>query len=208
MTKREIRMTKETARTNDEPAGRGAAPARRQADAGALPRPTFRQCLFVVHSSLARVLIIAVLITPALALIAGCSGFGHKQTRRDVYMNLMTPLERSKFLFLEATDKPVSIQMAYLQEIGVYQKWVEVPKNTQEAILRREVKEGMTPLQVHMAWGRPEEQRDETVAAERAEGHTKTVWEYGLRAQKVGGSGYERSVCFFDERVLWVRRSR
>ena len=143
-----------------------------------------------------------------LALAAGCAGFGHKQSRRDVYMNLMTPLQQSKFLFLEATDKPVSIQMAYLQEIGVYQKWVEVPKNMQEAILRREVMEGMTPLQVQMAWGRPEEQRDETLPAERAEGHTKTVWEYGLRAQKVGGSGYERSVCFFDNRVLWVRRSR
>jgi len=175
----------------------------------------FRHCVFVIHSSfglrlssLSRAMTLALLLAPILALAAGCSGSGHRQTRRDVYMNLMTPLERSTFLFLEASDKPVSIQMAYLQEIGVYQKWVEVPKSMQESVLRREVKEGMAPLQVQMAWGKPAEQRDETLPAERAEGHTKTIWEYGLRAQKVGDSGYERSVCFFDDRVLWVRKSR
>lgn len=147
----------------------------------------------------------------ALTFASGCAIItfsSHKQTQRDVYMHLMTPLEQAKFLYLEASDKPLSIQLAYLQEIGVYQKWVDVPKNKQEAILRREVKEGMTPLQVQMAWGRPGEERDETLPADRAEGHTKTVWDYGVRAQKVGGSGHERSVCFFDDRVLWVRQFR
>ena len=202
MTKHEIRMTNEMAMTNDEgPKGTHGG--------------LFRRYLFVIHSlfglrhsSLSRAMTLALLLAPFLALAAGCSGSGHKQTRRDVYMNLMTPLERSTFLVLEASDKPASIQMAYLQEIGVYQKWVEVPKSMQESVLRREVKEGMTPLQVQMAWGKPAEQREETLPAERAEGHTKTIWEYGLRAQKVGDSGYERSVCFFDDRVLWVRKSR
>jgi hypothetical protein len=152
--------------------------------------------------------IVLVVVAAALGLGTGCSSRGARQTKRDVYMNLMTPLERAKFLHLEATDKPTSLQLAYLQEIGVYQKWADVPINKQQAILRREVIEGMTPLQVQMAWGVPEEKRDETLPAERAEGHTKIVWEYGVRAQKVGGSGYERSVCFFDDRVLWVRKSR
>jgi hypothetical protein len=141
---------------------------------------------------------------------SGCVGSviapGGKQTRRDVYMNLMTPLQQSKFLYLESTRKPVSILLAYLQEIGVYQQWAEQPIDIQWSILHREVDEGMTPLQVQMAWGIPEERRDETLPADRAEGHVKIIWEYGVRTQKVGGSGYERSVCFFDDKVLWVRQ--
>ena len=149
----------------------------------------------------------------ALALLAVSAGLapgcmGYKQTRRDVYLNLMTPLERSKYNYLEATQRPVSLRLAYLQGIGVYQKWAEQPSIIQEAILRQEVLEGMTPLQVQMAWGSPEEHHDETLPAERAEGHTRVVWEYGIRTQKVGGSSYERSVCYFDDLVLWVRQYR
>ena len=163
------------------------------------------------HSSFRPSRLLLPIALAALAFSSGCITFtftSHKQTQRDVYMHLMTPLEQSKFLYLEASDKPLSIQLAYLQEIGVYQKWVEVPKNKQEAILRREVTEGMTPLQVEMAWGRPGEERDETLPAERAEGHKKIVWEYGVRVSKAGGTSHERSVCFFDDRVLWVRQSR
>lgn len=133
---------------------------------------------------------------------------GQKQTRRDVYMSLMTPLQQAHFQYLEATDRPASLKLAYLQEIGVYQEWVEQPKDIQSAILRQEVLEGMTPLQVRMAWGLPDERRDETEPAERAAGHVKTVWEYRVRAQKGGGASYERSVCFLDDRVLWVRLNR
>ena len=146
-----------------------------------------------------------VLLALTALLLTGC--WGHKQTRREVYLNLMTPLEQSKYLLMEAAQKPLSLRMAYLQEIGVYQKWDEQPKMIQEAILRRDVVEGMVPLHVRMAWGEPEERHDETLPAERAEGHTKIVWEYGIRTQKVGGSSYERSVCFFDDQVLWVRQS-
>jgi len=152
-----------------------------------------------------------VVLALAAGLCAGCTRgwrWGGSQTRRDVYVNLMTPVQRSKYLYLEATRRPVSLRLAYLQEIGVYQTWAEQPKTVQDAILRREVLEGMTPLQVQMAWGIPEERRDETLPAERAAGHAKIIWEYGLRTQTVGGSSYERSVCFFDEQVLWVRSPR
>ena len=126
--------------------------------------------------------------------------------RRDIYMNLMTPIQRAQFLHLEATDAPPSLRLSYLQKIGVYQQWAEQPKDSQQAILRRQVIEGMTPLQVEMAWGPPEERRDVTEPDERAAGHRKFVWEYGVRTGKVGGTNYERSVCFLDDRVLWVRR--
>lgn len=151
-----------------------------------------------------------VLVTFAAVSLAGCSMpvWGQKQTRRDVYMNLMTPLQQARFRYLEATDQPISLKLAYLQEIGVYQQWAEQPKEIQSAILRCDVVEGMTPLQVQMAWGLPDERRDVTDPAERAAGHAKTVWDYRMRALMGGGGSYERSACFFDDRVLWVRLNR
>jgi hypothetical protein len=149
------------------------------------------------------------LLAGSVLFAAGCSSwFGPRQTRRDIYLNLMTPIQQAHYLYMEATERPVSLRLAYLQEIGVYQRWVEQPKDKQDAILARRVVEGMTPLQVQMAWGMPEERRDETEPAERAAGHIKTLWEYGARTQSVGGSSYDRSVCFLDDRVLWVRRTR
>ena len=146
------------------------------------------------------------MLVPLLLAAAGCSG--PTQTRRDVYLHLMTPIQQSHFRYLEATEAPISLRLAYLQEIGVYQQWAEQPKDIQETILCGQVVEGMTPLQVQMAWGTPQERRDLTEPADRAAGHAKTVWEYGVRTQKVGGTDYERSVCFIDDRVLWVRHTR
>ena len=137
----------------------------------------------------------------AAALAGGC---GERQSRLDVYMNLMIPLQQAEYRLLEAEGKPVSLRLAYLQGIGVYQQWAEQPKDIQDAVLRRRVLEGMTPLQVRMAWGEPADRRNATLPEDRAEGHTKEIWDYVLTSGK-GGDEYQRSVCFLDERVLWVR---
>ena len=154
---------------------------------------------------------IAVLaLAGAVLAAAGCGNawrLGGTQSRRDVYMNLMTRLQQSEYRHMEALNKPVTLRLAYLQGIGVYQTWAEQPKDMQEAILRREVTEGMTPVQVQMAWGHPAEKRDVTGPAERAAGHRREIWEYDIRSQGIGGSQYERSVCFYDGHVLWVRDS-
>jgi hypothetical protein len=145
----------------------------------------------------------AICILQSAILLAGCSGA--QQTRRDVYLNLMTPLQQARYRYLEATQKPVSLRLAYLQEIGIYQKWADQSEKVQQAILRCQVLEGMTPLQVQMAWGSPDQERNDTPPADRAEGHTRTLWDYGMRDQNAGEAGYERTVCFFDGVVLWVR---
>jgi len=163
-----------------------------------------------VRNAGTRPALLATAILAVLPVLTGCSGllFGQRQTRTDVYMNLMTPVQQAHFRYLEATDRPASLKLAYLQEIGVYQEWDKQPKDIQAAILRCQVVEGMTPLQVQMAWGLPDDKRDVTEPAERAGGHTKALWEYRSRALKSGGGSYERSVCLFDDRVLWVRQSR
>ena len=157
-----------------------------------------------------KLVLLATAILAALPVLGGCGGLfsPQKQARRDVYLNLMTPLQQAHFHVLEATERPASMKLAYLQEIGVYQQWADQPIEIQSAILRCDVMEGMNPLQVQMAWGLPDEKREVTEPAERAGGHAKTVWEYRIRALKGGGGSYERSVCFFDDRVLWVRLAR
>ncbi len=138
-----------------------------------------------------------------LVLASGCAD---RQTRRDVYVHMMTPLERSRYEYLEASRKPLSLRLAYLQEIGVYQRWAEVPKNLQDAILRCEVVEGMTSAHVRMAWGEPDRVRDESFPAERAAGKKRIVWDYDLTSRS-GSGGYRRSVCLLDDEVLWVREA-
>jgi len=205
MTNDETRMTNQTTMTNDETQNV-------QNMSGAAGRFVLAFSSLIRHSDFAlrvsppwAALMLAVSV---VGLAAGCSSLRSTQTRRDVYMNLMTPIQRAHYLHLEATDVPVSLRLAYLQEIGVYQQWAEQPKDIQQAILRRRVAEGMTPIQVQLAWGPPQDRRDETEPAEKSAGHTKIVWDYGLGARKFGGTAYERSVCFLDGRALWVRGAR
>lgn len=150
-----------------------------------------------------RILVVGLALAGGLAV--GC--LGSKQARRDVYVHLMTPLQEANYRLLEAGRKPVSLRLAYLQEIGVYQTWSEQPKDIQDAVLQRKVLEGMSPVQVQMAWGPPEQRTETTDAADRAAGHSKVVWDYDYRSGGTGGA-YVRSVCFFDDEVLWVRDAR
>jgi hypothetical protein len=203
MTNDEARMTNQAAMTNDERARTGMAGGGKDS----VP-PGRRHCLFIFHSPFGILPVVGLLLA-CTTLMGGCGSlFGPRQARRDIYMNLMTPVQQAHFRYMEATERPASLKLAYLQEIGVYQLWAEQPKDMQAAILRYDVIEDMTPLQVQMAWGLPDEKRDVTEPAERAGGHAKTVWEYRIRALKGAGGSYERSVCFLDDRVLWVRRTR
>lgn len=146
---------------------------------------------------------LAILLALVVALPVGCGG--PKQTRRDVYVNMMTPEQRTHYLEMEREGKPISLRLAYLQEIGVYQKWSRMPKRIQEAILRRDVVEGMSPTAVRMAWGPPDQVRDVTQPAEEAAGHEKVIWDYAPGSW-LGAADGKRSVCFFDDSVLWIRR--
>jgi len=62
----------------------------------------------------------------------------------------------------------------------------------------------MTPLQVQMAWGLPGDRRDGTMPEDQAAGRSVVIWDYDLTSGK-SGDDFERSVCFRDYRVLWVR---
>jgi hypothetical protein len=206
MTKDEIRMTNQKTRGNDETAMAECAP-------GGSGRFGIGVSSLIRHSGFG-FRIFAGLAAAVLIQASGCISLNLKpllqpgtQTRRDVYVNLMTDDQRSHFYQLEHDEAPPSIKMAYLQEIKIYQQWVEQPKEIQTAILHRQVTETMSPLQVRMAWGPPHEQLDETDPADRAAGHTKLLWNYGPRILSSGETHYDQSVCLLDGRVLWARRN-
>ena len=139
----------------------------------------------------------------AAAALAGCAG--GRQTRRDVYLNLMTPAQQAEYRTMEKEAKPASLRLAYVQGIGVYQKWAEQPIEVQEAILRREVRPGMTPIQVRMALGEPDRTEETAPSADGADGQAGQVWYYGVRKRRRAPDDYERAVAFLGGQVLWVR---
>jgi hypothetical protein len=147
------------------------------------------------------------LVVAALAALALAGCAGQRQTRRQVYLNIMTPLQRAEYAALEQEYQPASLRLAYLQKIGVYQKWAEQPIEVQDAILRRDVRPGMTPLQVRMALGEPDRTEDATLPEDRAAGQGRVVWYYGISGQRSAPGGYQRAICFLGDQVLWVRTS-
>lgn len=140
----------------------------------------------------------------AAAVCAGCAG--GRQSRRDVYWHLMTDAQREEFREMERRREPASLKLAFIQGIGVYDRWAETPMEIQEAILRREVGPGMTPDQVRMALGRPDRIEDVTTVADRNADRKRVLWHYGEGGWRFGfGGGDRRQVGFVDEKVAWVR---
>ncbi|MDK1030916.1 MAG: hypothetical protein QGD94_02815 [Planctomycetia bacterium] len=121
-----------------------------------------------------------------------------------MYFNLMNAEQKSQFRRLEILEEPESILLAYLQEIGVYQLFVNQPKEVREAVLQRRVSAGMMPLQVQMAWGLPERTRDVSTAADTEAGRKRVIWDFAFGSE-AGWAQYQRSVCFVNDRVLWMR---
>ncbi len=139
----------------------------------------------------------------AAALAAGCAG--GKQSKRDVYYNLMTDAQREHFRQMERERKPASLKLAFVQGISVYAAWQEQPKEIQDAILRRQVRIGMTPDQVKMALGRPDRIEEVTTPADREAGRNREVWHYGERRSWLRPGGPDRrDVGFVGGRVTWL----
>jgi hypothetical protein len=128
-----------------------------------------------------------------------------RQTRREVYLNFMTPEQQSEFHRLEAREQPESMLLAYLQKIGAYQAFMGQPEDVREAIVHRRIVGGMTPLQVRMAWGAPLRSRDMAMPADRAADQERIVWDYVFFTYTDGAAEYQRSVCFLNNRVIWMR---
>lgn len=154
----------------------------------------------------------AAFMVALLASMAGCRSMRQwgralagEQTQRDIYLNLMTPEQRDVLLFMESEEQDEERRLLYVQEIGVWQRWQAVPEAHRETIRKRQIAEGFTRDEVRMAWGPPDAVADMTSPAERAEGHERLVWQWGLRDD---AAGYTREVVFLDDRVLSYRDLR
>lgn len=154
----------------------------------------------------------AMLLAVLAALLGGCgpapAHWRGEQTKRDIYLNLMTTEQAARFRYLESEHKDDELLLLYCQEVGAYQKWHAASPERQKLIRRRRVEVGMAPDEVQMAWGRPARTEEVTTLAERAEGHKRDLWSFGETSEAEGGEAFERQVCFLDARVLWYKDFR
>jgi len=156
-----------------------------------------------------RLLIMLLMVVTVTLVCGGCgpipAHWKGELSMRDVYLNLMTDEQQAEFRQMEADEVDQEKRILYCQEIGVYQQWRSVPEELQPTIRRGEVAYGLRPVEVQMAWGRPEKVEDITTAAERSEGHGRLLWSFMARTDKAGLVSYQRQVCFLDERLLWFK---
>lgn len=100
------------------------------------------------------------LLRPARQLLLGllaCSSLACATTPdrlpspdRQFYYNLPTPEDRAKFLKLQETQR-----QPYLEQKGLWAKWMELTPEEREAAKRGEVKAGYKEFEAFMAWGPP-----------------------------------------------------
>ena len=145
---------------------------------------------------------------PALACLAlmsaGCSipaSWRGEQTKRDIYLNLMTPDQAAEFKGMEADWQDDEQLVLYCQEVGVYQKWHGTLPERQGLIRRKRVAAGFLPDEVRMAWGPPEKVEDISSDADRQESRARSRWLYGGKADRAGAVHYGREAVFLNERL-------
>lgn len=146
------------------------------------------------------------------AVAAGCGGaqvtrLRGEQTKREIYLNLMTEEQAARFHEMEVEWKDDEQMLLYCQEVGAYQKWRAATPEYQKLIRRRQLEVGMSATEVQMAWGRPAATEETTTAAERLAGHGRRLWSFDP-VTDAEGTTYERQVCFFDDAVQWYKDFR
>lgn len=130
-----------------------------------------------------------------------------EQTKRDIYLNLMTEEQAAEFHEMEREWRDDEQMVLWCQEIGVYQKWRAAPPERQAVIRKRQIEVGMTGDEVRMAWGRPVKVEDTTAAAERAAGHAREQWSYDP-VQSADGPMFLREAAFLDGQLQWFKDFR
>lgn len=69
---------------------------------------------------------------------------------RQFYYNLPTPADRSAYLKLRETER-----QSFLEQKGLWAKWMELSPEERDAAKRGEVKAGYHEFTAFMAWGPP-----------------------------------------------------
>ena len=100
---------------------------------------------------------IAVALLAGLFLSTGCNPIKRlSDTEWDHYRALrvyMTDVEKKTFLKNKTEDE----RNAYLQELGLWDRFYQYPEDVRELILEGDVARGWTKDKLMMAWGRPQD---------------------------------------------------
>lgn len=154
----------------------------------------------------------ATLLLAGLTILGGCATqqMAHlrgEQTKRDIYLNLMTDEQAASFREMEKEWRDDEQMVLWCQEIGVYQKWRAAAPERQALIRQRRIEVGMSGDEVRMAWGRPATTEDSASAAERAEGRARELWGYDP-VSGTDGPAFLRQASFLDGQLQWFKDFR
>lgn len=74
---------------------------------------------------------------------------------RNFYYVMEDPAQQTDYLDLKESER-----QAYLEKVGLWQRWVELSSEEREAVDSGDVKVGFKEFAAHMAWGLPATVRD------------------------------------------------
>ena len=152
-------------------------------------------------------LLVAVLLGAAGCTPGQRADLRGEQSKRDIYLNLMTDDEAAHFLEMEREWADDERMLLYCQEVGAYQAWRATPPERQALIRKRQVEVGMTADEVRMAWGPPADVEQVTSAAEQAEGHGRELWRWDPFSDPQGEM-FLREASLLDGQLQWFKDFR
>lgn len=108
----------------------------------------------------------AAALTLTLALAAACTPDPYRleTPARNFYFVIEDGQTQQKFLKLKESER-----QSFLEDVGLWQQWLELSNEEREAVEAGEVKVGFKEFAAHMAWGLPADVRE-------AEGRGRTVY--------------------------------
>lgn len=105
---------------------------------------------------------------------------------RQFYYNLPTPEDRTKFLKLDETQR-----QPFLEQKGLWARWMELSPEEREAAKRGEVKAGFKEFTAFMAWGPPADTQASKTDSRAVRFHTFIRCTSGPKAGRFVASNLE-----------------
>lgn len=126
---------------------------------------------------------------------------------RSYYRMLESPQQQRAFLAMDSAARE-----AYAQKSGFVEAWNEVPKVHQDRVLLGQIAVGFDRFSVHMAWGRPADEKTMAARGRQLLLETFIRCTSGPRASdfvldhlECDGTSSETQVVFEDDRVIELR---
>lgn len=99
----------------------------------------------------------ALALALSLSILAGCSPSPDRLSSpaKNFYFAIEDETKQKKYLGLKESER-----QSFLEDLGLWQKWLELSSEERDVVETKEVKVGFKEFAAHMAWGAPATIRD------------------------------------------------